>query len=933
VFDASFYPLALSDAAKLASLRPLLDGSPEERGAAFAKLIRLIDALPSYGIKNWTQLQRPDGRYKLTASHSAHLAGFGAILGSLAIRKMVITDADMVVARFVALLEPLWGTRHRKVLALLLQTARAHPHGQTCQALRKLSLDKPDTSHNAEWRVEIEDMLRDLPEAEAASSPARPSVPAVGFGRKTGPASTVASALPGLPPIVLPDFRLNHYFASKQIGEHFDNVLEARLYDAAHLSFLERAAALADAIDKLEPPDVAAQVIALQQRHGFALNPEHDQRRSASSTRASVDVARYLWQRAQLFGPFVNQCPEEARRLGKLAAEIASKSAPTAKWLTEARKTIAGVSREQRLALFEAVLLSGTPVNRWDTGLTDSYLRALLYLAVDHDPAVIGPKLADYALKKCYVTEPGSGIRAEKLGNACLWVLANLPEGAGVPFLARVLARCKYPKIRAKVDVKLNEAAAKAGISRCELDEVTVPTHDLDAEGCCRIAVGDGKAVLRVLGARSVEIEWRGAGGKMLKAPSTAMKADKLALKSVRDAAKEIEADLGTQLLRLQRLYLDDRSWVAAVWRERFLDHPLLRPMVRRLIWWLERDGQRTAVMADASATQLRTVDGSIAPTEGAKVALWHPIEDTPEGVEAWRDRLEAEGITQPFAQAWREVYAVTDAERATGTYSNRWAAHILRQHQVMSLARLNGWRVTHRMWVDAPNDEPWHLTIPAHGLVADYWISTAGGDEPEVTDSGAAVYVSTDRVQFHAILGDAADSARGPARGLPVPLADLPPVIFSEVMRHADLFTAVASIAADPNWLDRGGDAAHPSQWGRDADAYWQRTNTAELEQSGKRRRAMLERIVPRLKIADKLHLDERYLHVQGKRHLYRVHLGSGACFRGERHLCIVPKADGGPRVWLPFEGDRTLSLILSKAVLLAADDKITDPVILRQL
>ena len=55
------------------------------------------------------------------------------------------------------------------------------------------------------------------------------------------------------------------------------------------------------------------------------------------------------------------------------------------------------------------------------------------------------------------------------------------------------------------------------------------------------------------------------------------------------------------------------------------------------------------------------------------------------------------------------------------------------------------------------------------------------------------------------------------------------------------------------------------------------------------------------------------------------------------DRYLCIVP-AQGqldkaGERIFLPFEGDRTLSLILSKVFLLAADDKITDATILRQL
>ena len=34
-----------------------------------------------------------------------------------------------------------------------------------------------------------------------------------------------------------------------------------------------------------------------------------------------------------------------------------------------------------------------------------------------------------------------------------------------------------------------------------------------------------------------------------------------------------------------------------------------------------------------------------------------------------------------------------------------------------------------------------------------------------------------------------------------------------------------------------------------------------------------------------------------------------------------------------LPFEGDAMLSVILSKALLLAADDKITDKVMVRQI
>ena len=54
------------------------------------------------------------------------------------------------------------------------------------------------------------------------------------------------------------------------------------------------------------------------------------------------------------------------------------------------------------------------------------------------------------------------------------------------------------------------------------------------------------------------------------------------------------------------------------------------------------------------------------------------------------------------------------------------------------------------------------------------------------------------------------------------------------------------------------------------------------------------------------------------------------------DQYLCIVPDAKaraGAPQVYLPFEGDATLLIILSKAFLLANDGAIKDPVILRQL
>ena len=49
-----------------------------------------------------------------------------------------------------------------------------------------------------------------------------------------------------------------------------------------------------------------------------------------------------------------------------------------------------------------------------------------------------------------------------------------------------------------------------------------------------------------------------------------------------------------------------------------------------------------------------------------------------------------------------------------------------------------------------------------------------------------------------------------------------------------------------------------------------------------------------------------------------------------GPRRAVVVPH---GALHYLPFEGDSVLSIIISKALLLAADSKIKDETILRQL
>ena len=887
------------------ALQNLFGADARARGKAFSHLLDLI-VTPS-GYNDLQALARHDGFFSHELEPSARPIPW---LDTLAIEmskgKMDLPDPDCDHARLIFLLthkEHYRTETSRLILKQLLKTVQAHPGGQTAQALKKL------IGHSAYmvWAADVREVLRDGA-CDAGSDPER---------------------VTDLPPIELPDFIDGGFGDQRKLEEHFGNLLEPRLYDQAHSDYLARLAKLHCAIDELPEGDRREEITRLIGAAGLKLD-QHE----LWYGMAFVARGHMFHELRGAFRSLALGQPEIVRKLASLTHQIEKRSAPSAKWLADARAVLDMLTEEMWLDHQRRILGVGSPTAGLYGVPGEAYLRTMIYLSAMLRPEDVGPVLTDYALKQCYVTLKGIGMRSEKIGNACVWALAELPDGTGVPYLARILARVKYPKVKAKIDAKLNEAAQKAGMGRAELDEISVPSHGLARDGTRRVAFEQGAAVFRVA-RNGATLEWLNEAGKPLKSPSKAIKGEKELFKEVQADLKELNADLAIQPQRLQQFYLQPRAWPAEIWRARYLDHPLMRGFARKLVWWIDgADGTSVAALPDEAGESLFDVAGNRISLDGATIRLWHPMEADVAAVEAWRDRLEALQVTQPFAQVWREVYALTDAERATGTYTNRWAAHILKQHQAMTLARLNGWRVTHRMWVDAANDEPWHLVIPACNLVADYWVKGTGGDDPQVSGSAAYAYVSTDRVQFHRIPEGAADSATGPRRGDPVPLAEIPPVVFSEIMRHADLFTAVASIAADPDWLDRGRDAAHPSQWDRHAQDYWRETNTAALVESGKRRRAMLERIVPRLKIANKLKLEDRYLVVQGTRHEYEIHLGSGACSRSGRHICIVPKSSAeGDKIWLPFEGDRTLSIIISKALLLAADDKITDPVILRQL
>jgi len=634
----------------------------------------------------------------------------------------------------------------------------------------------------------------------------------------------------------------------------------------------------------------------------------------------------------------------------------ATGSRPSAKWLKTAKACLAKIG-EMR---FAAALLRWYPLvnasrtirlinsNSWSktdaNGMIDEEnalcLRGLLWMS----PAVASHELVSTIgtlTVSCYRKIPGVGPRAVKVGNAGVFALGEINDPLAVGQLAILKVKVKFGSAQKEIEKAFVAAAERSALPREELEEMAIPTYGLTEVGRCEEPIGEFTARLSVTGTTSTELVWVRADGQIQTDIPASIKTNcKTELKELQLAAKDLQSMLPAQRARIDSLFLEQKTWPLPVWRERYLNHPLTGTLARRILWQF-KCGTRlvTALWFNGALVDLDLQPVTF-PDEATIVELWHPIGRSPEEVVAWRSWLDAQQIQQPFKQAHREIYVLTDAERQTRIYSNRQAAHVLKQHQFNALCALRGWKNKLRLLVDAEYP-PATLHLPKWGLRAEFWVEGLGADYgTDTNDSGVYHYLSTDQVRFYRT--DAPQQMAHAGGGgyhpewrandaEPVPLSEVPPLVFSEVMRDVDFFVGVASLGNDPAWSDGGPEGRY--------QAYWRDYAFGSLNASATTRQEVLHRLVPRLKIAGRCSFQDKFLVVKGSLRTYKIHLGSGNILMepNDQYLCIVPRQGAGEKgndpVLLPFEGDRTLSVILSKAFLLAEDHKIKDSSILSQI
>jgi hypothetical protein len=326
-----------------------------------------------------------------------------------------------------------------------------------------------------------------------------------------------------------------------------------------------------------------------------------------------------------------------------------------------------------------------------------------------------------------------------------------------------------------------------------------------------------------------------------------------------------------------------------------FFAHPLLGPIVERLVFVVERAGRGADGVAGAPAMgfpvengrALRSHDGTrlyLEKDDRLRVAHAHDMWSKGEW-HLWQHELFISERVQPFKQVFRELYPLTPGEKVEGNLSRRYEGHQVNPKQALALLGTRG-------WVNDP-EEGARRTFHEAGISA--WVTFLEGFYTPADVDGLTV----EHVHF---------TRRGEWHSLP--LEDIPPRVFSEAMRDLDLVVSVAH---------RGGVDPEAS------------ASTVEM------RAALVLETCAMLRLGN-VRVRERGQHVlvEGKLGSYSVHLGSGVVHRQPGGaLCIIPvHSQHRGRIFLPFaDDDPKTAEVLSKVLLLARDTDIKDPTILEQL
>ncbi|MGW1188180.1 DUF4132 domain-containing protein [Streptomyces sp. NPDC002559] len=372
---------------------------------------------------------------------------------------------------------------------------------------------------------------------------------------------------------------------------------------------------------------------------------------------------------------------------------------------------------------------------------------------------------------------PGEGSHKRAVDG--LDVLAAIGSDIALMHLHGISQRVKFKGLKTRAQEKIAEVADGLGLTGEQLGDRLVPDFGLDADGSTVIDYGTRRFTVGF--DEQLRPYVKDADGMVRKAlPAPGVKDDQTLAPAERKRFATLKKDVRTvasdQVRRLEQAMVTQRSWTDGEFRELFVDHPLMRHLVCRLVWTGEADGAVTTFRVAEDRTFADAEDELLTLPEGATVRLAHPL-SLGEERDTWAELFADYEILQPFPQLGRPVHALT-GEEAAGHRLARFEGVTVPVGKLLGLTK-RGWER------GAPQDagvECW-MSRPAGAgryLVIDLDPGIAVGMVDELGDQ-----------TLEAVRIGSSPGYYRPGDDHPLRLGDLDPVLASELL--ADLTEVTA--------------------------------------------------------------------------------------------------------------------------------------------
>lgn len=366
--------------------------------------------------------------------------------------------------------------------------------------------------------------------------------------------------------------------------------------------------------------------------------------------------------------------------------------------------------------------------------------------------------------------------------------------------------------------------------------------------------------------------------GKVKKSIPSALKKHPV-LQEVKEVCKELKAQASRSRALFEKA-MNDGTLFSASELTLLMRNPVLYPFISKLVFICDT----SQAFGFYRPGELFTPSGAaVQVSEVDQLRIAHPVDLLQSNQwSAFQKYLFEKNVRQPFKQVFRELYMPTAEERESPD-TRRYSGYQVQPVRAKALLAGRGWVADYESGLQR---------IYYRENVVAVLYSQADWFSPSEIECPSIEWVAFYRRRT----------------GERIHIKDIPPRVFSEIMRDVDLAVSVAHVGGvDP-------ETSH---------------STIEM------RRVIVECILPLFKL-DNVSFKGNFVYVEGKLASYNIHLGSAVVHQnGGSAINILPvHSQQRGKLFLPFvdEDPKTAELV-AKVLLLAEDEKIKDPFITSQI